>query len=103
MMVSQLPLLLFIVLLSMGTMQGFRVMAGRRPVHQAAPFSFLSMANEGKVTGNEHTMSLIKEGIKFPSNLDGSAIRVGVIMARWNADVIQGLQAVSTTSLMVLY
>lgn len=36
-------------------------------------------------------MSLFKEGIKFPTSLNGSDVRVGIIMARWNADVIQGL------------
>jgi hypothetical protein len=39
-------------------------------------------------------MSLFKEGIKFPTNLNGSDVRVGIIMARWNADVIQGLYKV---------
>eukprot|EP01038_Epipyxis_sp_PR26KG_P007830 gene7830-10636_t len=36
-------------------------------------------------------ISLIKEGIKFPTSLNGSDVRVGIIMARWNADIIQGL------------
>ena len=40
-------------------------------------------------------MSLIKEGIKSVSNLNGSDVRVGIIMARWNADVIAGLYKVS--------
>ena len=42
-------------------------------------------------TSNVGEMSLIKQGIKFPSKLDGSEVRVGIIMARWNDDVIQGL------------
>eukprot|EP01036_Dinobryon_divergens_P023464 gene23464-31813_t len=39
----------------------------------------------------EQSISLLKEGIKFPTNLNGSDVRVGVIMARWNSDIIQGL------------
>ena len=39
-------------------------------------------------------MSIFKEGIKFPTSLNGSDVRVGIIMARWNADVIQGLYKV---------
>lgn len=39
----------------------------------------------------EEQISLLKEGIKFPTNLNGSDVRVGIIMARWNADVVQGL------------
>ena len=36
-------------------------------------------------------ISPYKEGIKFPTSLNGSDVRVGIIMARWNADVINGL------------
>lgn len=36
-------------------------------------------------------MSLIKEGVRFPTTFNGTNVRVGIIMARWNADVIQGL------------
>lgn len=43
----------------------------------------------------EPKISLLKEGIKFPTKLDGSDVRVGIIMCRWNADVIQGLYKVS--------
>lgn len=39
-------------------------------------------------------MSSIKEGMLAPVNLNGSDVRVGIIMARWNADVIQGLYKV---------
>ena len=39
----------------------------------------------------DEPMSIFKEGIKFPTNVNGSDVRVGIIMARWNADVIQGL------------
>ena len=35
--------------------------------------------------------SIFKEGIKFGANINGSDVRVGIIMARWNADIIQGL------------
>jgi len=36
-------------------------------------------------------ISPFKEGISFPTTLNGSDVRVGIIMARWNADVIGGL------------
>lgn len=36
-------------------------------------------------------LSLFKEGISFGSSVNGSDVRVGIIMARWNADVISGL------------
>ena len=36
-------------------------------------------------------LSLFKEGIAFGTSLNGSDVRVGIIMARWNADVISGL------------
>jgi len=36
-------------------------------------------------------ISPFKEGIAFPNSLNGSDVRVGIIMARWNADVINGL------------
>jgi 6,7-dimethyl-8-ribityllumazine synthase len=39
----------------------------------------------------DEPMSIFKEGIKFPTNVNGSDVRVGIIMARWNGDVIQGL------------
>ena len=35
--------------------------------------------------------SVFKEGIKFGASINGSDVRVGIIMARWNADIIQGL------------
>eukprot|EP01031_Cornospumella_fuschlensis_P027982 gene27982-33790_t len=38
-------------------------------------------------------VSLIKEGVKFPTSFNGTNVRVGIIMARWNADIIQGLYA----------
>jgi hypothetical protein len=36
-------------------------------------------------------MSPLKAGIQFPTSLNGSEVRVGIIMARWNGDVVQGL------------
>ena len=41
----------------------------------------------GSATG----MSPLKAGIQFPTTLNGSDVRVGIIMARWNGDVVQGL------------
>ena len=42
-------------------------------------------------------ISLIKQGLNISSNLNGSDVRVGIIMARWNADIIQGLYKVLHT------
>ena len=39
-------------------------------------------------------ISNFKEGIKFTSQLNGSDVRVGIIMAKWNADIIEGLYKV---------
>lgn len=36
-------------------------------------------------------ISPLKEGIAFPTKLNGSDVRVGIIMARWNDDIISGL------------
>jgi 6,7-dimethyl-8-ribityllumazine synthase len=47
--------------------------------------------NTEPVVIEDEPMSIFKEGIKFPTNVNGSDVRVGIIMARWNADVIQGL------------
>ena len=41
-------------------------------------------------TTDAPALSLEKEGITF-STLNGSDVRVGIIMSRWNADVVQGL------------
>ena len=41
-------------------------------------------------------ISLIKQGLNISSSMNGSDVRVGIIMARWNADVIQGLYKVGT-------
>jgi hypothetical protein len=39
-------------------------------------------------------ISLIKQGLNISSSLNGTDVRVGIIMARWNADIIQGLYKV---------
>ena len=40
----------------------------------------------------EEEISPFKEGISFSNaNINGSEVRVGIIMARWNADIISGL------------
>lgn len=36
-------------------------------------------------------ISLIKQGLNITTSLNGSDVRVGIIMARWNADIISGL------------
>jgi len=41
------------------------------------------------------SISSLKEGIEILKNLNGSDVRVGIIMARWNADIIQGLYQVA--------
>jgi len=41
-------------------------------------------------------ISLIKQGLNISGFLNGSDVRVGIIMARWNADIIQGLYKVSS-------
>ena len=41
-------------------------------------------------------ISLLKQGLNISTNLNGSDVRVGIIMARWNADIIQGLYKVNT-------
>ena len=42
-------------------------------------------------------ISLIKQGLNISGFLNGSDVRVGIIMARWNADIIQGLYKVSSS------
>lgn len=44
-------------------------------------------------------VELVK-GVLFPSALNGSDVRVGIIMTRWNPEIIQGLYKVSA---MVLF
>lgn len=39
-------------------------------------------------------VSSVKEGIMFPTTLNGTDVRVGIIMARWNNDIIAGLYKV---------
>lgn len=43
------------------------------------------------VATGEFDISTIKEGLKMPENINGSDVRVGIIMARWNEDIITGL------------
>ena len=43
---------------------------------------------------NSEGMSSVKEGIMFPTTLNGTDVRVGIIMARWNNDIIAGLYKV---------
>ena len=43
---------------------------------------------------NSDGMSTVKEGIMFPTTLNGTDVRVGIIMARWNNDIIAGLYKV---------
>ena len=40
------------------------------------------------------SISSVKEGFELPKHLNGSDVRVGIIMARWNADIVQGLYKV---------
>lgn len=41
------------------------------------------------------TPSMVKEGLSFTgAALNGSDVRVGILMARWNADIVQGLYKV---------
>lgn len=43
------------------------------------------------VSSEAPEISPVKEGITFGAPLNGSDVRVGIIMARWNADIVQGL------------
>jgi len=47
-------------------------------------------------------ISLIKQGLNISGFLNGSDVRVGIIMARWNADIIQGLYKVSLNKCILL-
>lgn len=57
-----------------------------------SPTTRLSRSSDGPIQAN---YSLTK-GVEFPSNLNGSEIRVGIIMTRWNSDIIQRLHEVSS-------
>ena len=35
-----------------------------------------------------------KQGLQYVGELNGSDVRVGIIMARWNSDIIEGLYKV---------
>jgi hypothetical protein len=48
-------------------------------------------------------MSSVKEGIMFPTTLNGTDVRVGIIMARWNSDIIAGLYKVISCTLPCNY
>lgn len=50
--------------------------------------------------GETSEMSSVKEGIMFPTTLNGTDVRVGIIMARWNSDIIAGLYKVINCSYM---
>ena len=50
--------------------------------------------------GETSEMSSVKEGIMFPTTLNGTDVRVGIIMARWNSDIIAGLYKVIFRFLM---
>ena len=41
-------------------------------------------------------ISLLKQGLNISTFLNGSDVRVGILMARWNADIISGLYKVKT-------
>lgn len=48
-------------------------------------------------------VSAVKEGLKYVADLNGSDVRVGIIMARWNADIIEGLYKVSSDILLCFH
>eukprot|EP01035_Chromulina_nebulosa_P020119 gene20119-26125_t len=39
----------------------------------------------------DNSISPIKQGLNISTNINGSDVRVGIIMSRWNADIIDGL------------
>jgi len=49
---------------------------------------------------DDNQISLLKEGFKATELLNGTDVRVGIIMARWNADIISGLYKGVNESLM---
>ena len=60
-----------------------------------------SQASAAIATDSDAPISLMKQGIKFPTVLNGSDVRVGIIMARWNDDIISGLYKVRDPSVLV--
>jgi hypothetical protein len=46
------------------------------------------------VSDSNPQISLLKQGLNTTSFLNGTDVRVGIIMARWNSDIIQGLYKV---------
>jgi hypothetical protein len=59
-----------------------------------------SQASAAIATDSDAPISLMKQGIKFPTVLNGSDVRVGIIMARWNDDIISGLYKVRDPSIL---
>lgn len=86
---------------------GANAVSGEPSAYKSQSFAtHLSSHGSSTVDGEGQTvaeplhadMSAIKEGIKALS-LDGSEVRVGILMARWNADVISGLYQVNGSTL----
>lgn len=46
----------------------------------------------------ESSISIKKEGVKFPEVFNGENLRIGIISARWNYDIIDGLYNVNSFS-----
>jgi len=67
---------------------GFTSSAGRG---MRAAGLFHQAAKSVRLSGDSVDISAVKEGIKQIANLNGSDVRVGIIMARWNEDIISGL------------
>ena len=57
-----------------------------------------TVVSEGIVPAAMQEISLIKQPLNISSFLNGSDVRVGIIMARWNSDIIQGLYKVELHS-----
>lgn len=50
-----------------------------------------STSTPGSASVAEFNVSKFKEGLKMPDYINGSNVRVGIISARWNDDIITGL------------
>ena len=83
-----------------GTMQSSRMSTEATPhsrpsLHESMINLETLMSDEedstAPLTSEAPEISSAKEGIKFEKDVNGSDVRVGIIMARWNADVIDGL------------
>ena len=55
-----------------------------------------STADVAQISEPAQEISLIKQGLNISTILNGSDVRVGIIMARWNSDIINGLYNVIT-------